>query len=76
MNEHTTIYVQLLNDGTSCWRPVPAKHVSGSVYILEGQDIFDPDDEEWEFLPGSTVVVAEKNLTGVNCLVATYVLLD
>ena len=49
------IYVQLLNEGTVTYRPVSAKKLSESIYQLLGEDIHDPEDEEWEFLPGTIV---------------------
>jgi hypothetical protein len=57
---NTTVYVYLLNEGVDCWRPVPAVKVNDSIYILQGFDIYDPDDEEWEFPPGTRVLVEEK----------------
>jgi len=27
-----TIYVELLDEGTKCWRPVSAEHISDDVY--------------------------------------------
>jgi hypothetical protein len=65
-----TIYVQLLNEGTICFRPVPATKVFGSKYKVGGEDFYDPKDETWEFLPGSIVTVEKKNLSGDECLVA------
>jgi hypothetical protein len=54
------IYVRLLNEGTDVWKAVPAIRVAGNVYALEGDDIFDPATEEWEFEPGAIVIVEER----------------
>jgi hypothetical protein len=56
----TTIYVYLLNEGTDTWRPVPAIKIDDSTYVLQGEDFYNSEDEEWEFLPGSRVRVKER----------------
>lgn len=38
----------------------PAPRVSATEYILSGDDIYDPEVEEWEFLPGARVRVEEQ----------------
>jgi hypothetical protein len=49
------VHVQLLSEGTVCFRPVPAMHLGGNVFQLGHPDWYDPVDEEWEFLPGAIV---------------------
>ena len=66
-----TIYVRLLGEGTEVYRPVPAKRLYASVFLIEGKDIHDPEDEEWEFLPGARVFAVTRNLGGGSVLVAT-----
>jgi hypothetical protein len=56
------IYVKLLEEGTDVWRPVLAKHKVGDVFTIEPQEV--PVDEEWEFSPGDSVVVEDRNLSG------------
>ena len=68
--DKSTVYVYLLNEGSDVWRPVPAEKVDELIYLLGGTDLYDPDDEEWEFLPGSYVRVAEQQLNDSLCLVA------
>ena len=51
------IYVALLGEGTTVYRPVSAIFIEPGVYLLEGQDTYDPEDEVWEFLPGTKVIV-------------------
>jgi len=65
-----TIYVQLLEEGTVCYRPVSAIKVNDALYQIEGHDIYDPSDEIWEFEPGSLVYVEEKKLSEGVLLVA------
>jgi hypothetical protein len=66
----STIYVRLLGEGTEVFRPVPARLLPGSKGVLEGQEIFDSDAEDWEFPPGSIVHVEERILSGERVLVA------
>jgi hypothetical protein len=56
-----TIYVRLMGEGTEVYRPVSAQLVSSSIFVLGGQDTYNPDDEEWEFLPGAKVRVRDKD---------------
>jgi len=56
----TNIYVQLLNEGTEVYRPVPAIEIRNNIYKLEGREIYDPEDEEWEFKPGTLVKTERK----------------
>lgn len=64
-----TIYVQLLNEGSEVYRPVLSKKINDFLYELLDNN-YDPEDEEWEFLPGTIVVVEEKILSGEKELVA------
>ena len=57
------VYVQLLNEGTVVYRPTNAVSLETDVAIL-CPDEYDPDDEEWEFKPGSVVRVETKELQG------------
>lgn len=69
-SKYVTVYVQLLGEGSAAYRPVPAVMLNPSVCILDGADIYDPDDEKWEFLPGSQVTVEKKQLSAGEVLVA------
>jgi hypothetical protein len=64
------IYVQLLNEGTKVYRPVSATKVKDNIYRIDGEDIYDGEDEVWEFLPGSLVKVGKKLLQGDFVMVA------
>ena len=64
------IYIQLLEEGTKVYRPVPAIKLSDKVYKLEGWEIYNPSDEKWEFKPGTYVLVEEKKLDTGFFLVA------
>ncbi len=64
------IFVQLLDEGTKVYRPVPACEIENSIYKVGGFENYDPEDETWEFPPGTYVVVEEQNLEGETVLVA------
>ena len=69
-NTAVTFYVRLLGEGVQVYRPVPALKKASNVYVIGGVDIYDPEDEEWEFLPGTHVVVEKRMLEGESVLVA------
>ena len=64
------IYVKLLDEGTDVYRPVMARKIAENIYKLEGLNIYDPDDENWEFAPESYVEVTEKSVNNEKVLIA------
>jgi hypothetical protein len=54
------IYIKMLNEGTMVYRPVPAYKIEDRIYKVHGFDIYDPEDEIWEFPPGTLVLVEEQ----------------
>ncbi len=64
------IYVRLLGEGTVVYRPVLAIEISENLYKIQGKEIHDPDDEAWEFLPESVVVVQRQELEGEQVFTA------
>ncbi len=50
-----TVYIALLNEGTSVWRPTLGEKIQESVYKILPTDNYDPNDEEWAYPPGSIV---------------------
>jgi hypothetical protein len=64
------IYVRLLNEGTEVYRPVPAKRISESVYLILDTAAYDAADETWEYPPGCRVRVTQRLLSGESKLVA------
>ena len=63
------LYVRLLDEGVTVWRPVPASKVAADTYVIERPSDYDPDDEHWEFPPGTTVV-GERRVTSVGEIIA------
>lgn len=71
MNEKSTIelHVRLLDEGTDCSRPTPGISVGNGLFKLLPTSNYNPDDERWEFLPGSLVRVKEvRNIEGAYLL--------
>lgn len=64
------IYIQLLDEGTKVYRPVPACEIGNNIYEVNGFEIYDPEDEVWEFSPGTYVLVEEQKLDEKIVLVA------
>ena len=59
------IYVQLLGEGTFSARPTQGFPLGGGLFKLLATPDYDPNDETWEFLPGSTVrTVTKKSTSG------------
>lgn len=55
--EHVTVYVRLLDEGTEVSRPTLALEIAPGVFELLPTEEYDPEDEHWEFPPGSRVHV-------------------
>ena len=66
-----TIYIELLNEGTSVWRPTSALRVGPCTYVVLPTPNYHPADEEWQFPPGSVVVGRMQTKSGREVLVAT-----
>jgi len=58
------IYVRLLGEGTDVYRPVQAVRVGEAAFRIEPNSQINFDDEEWEFPPGATVLVADAEIGG------------
>jgi hypothetical protein len=59
MSEKETIYISLLNEGTTVWCPVKAIRKSKNIFMIP-EETEKPDDEDWEFSPGTLVKCQEK----------------
>ena len=64
------MYVELLGEGTPTWRPTSAESLGQGRYRLLPTDNYDPEDETWQFLPGTVVTCEKRRLSGGVCLVA------
>jgi hypothetical protein len=68
-----TIDVQLFDEGIETWRPTQAEVLGNGLYKLLPTPDYDPEDERWEFLPGTIVRTEEKTLYQGTNLVSTLV---
>ena len=57
------IFIQLLDEGTTSYRPVQAEMITGNIYKILHTNHYDQDSEKWEFIPGQIVQVEEKMLS-------------
>lgn len=73
MQNEVNIYVELLDEGVETWVPARAKTLGNGLFeVLEPAD-YDPEDQAWEFTPGSKVRLKEKTFyTGVKGMVAIH----
>lgn len=69
-NPMVEIYVRLLDEGTECSRPTQALVLGEGLFKLLPTENYAPDDEHWEFLPGSTVRAKEIRDVGRCFLLA------
>lgn len=67
------IYVNLLNEGTPCARPTRALTLGNGLFELLPTEGYDPEDEHWEFRPGSIVRGKETQRDGEAYLLATSI---
>ena len=65
-----TVYVQLIDEGTFVLRPVPAESIGNARFRLLPTVDYDPEDEVWEFPPGSIVECEVERHSGREVLVA------
>ena len=64
------LYIPLLNEGTTVLRPTTGIVLGPNVVQVLPTSDYDPDVEEWEFLPGSHVQCAVEVRGGREILVA------
>lgn len=62
MNEQQTteVYVTLLEEGTDTIRATQAMDLGKGLYKLLPTPWYDPEDEIWEFLPGTIVRIKKS----------------
>ncbi len=53
-----TIYIELLDEGTPCWRPVEAEYLGSDLYRIVGAQT---RDETWAFSLGDVVRCTMKS---------------
>jgi hypothetical protein len=68
ISSEVTVYVLLLDEGTEVFRPTEADPCGTGLYRFRITPDYDPDDESWEFPPGTLEKVEERR--GGNFLLA------
>jgi len=66
----STIYIRLLGEGTDVFRPTQAEELTAGRFKLLPTPDYDPDDERWEFIPGSIVRGVNRTMEGKAVMVA------
>ena len=64
------IYIRLLDEGTDVSRPTEAVDIGGGLFRVLPAEGYDPEEEHWEFPPGSTVRLEKRVDTSGEYLVA------
>ena len=64
-----TIYVALLDESVDVWRPVEAEELRDGSFLIVSANCC-PEDERWEFEPGSLVHCEVKQLADGPALAA------
>ena len=64
------IYISLQGEGTPVLRPTFAKEIDEDIFEVLPTEGYDPDDEIWEYSPGSLVECEEQIRDGKKVLVA------
>ena len=64
------VYVRLMGEGTTTFRPAPAEFLEEETARLLIPPNYDPEDEDWEFKPGSVVRIELRQLSGLQAYVA------
>jgi hypothetical protein len=64
------IYVRLLDEGTPTSRPTHAERIGNDLFKLLPTPNYDPNDERWEFPPGSIVRAKTMEYDGKDYLLA------
>ena len=64
------IYVKLIGEGTLVFRPTIGEPIGEGQFRLLPTEDYDPEDETWEFLPGSVVRGEKRRLDGDDVIVA------
>jgi hypothetical protein len=67
LEEQLTVFVELLDEGTQCWRPAVAERLSEDTYRIIGNV---PDGESWRFQPGEVVRCKQQEFSDGTGLTA------
>jgi hypothetical protein len=65
-----TIYIPLLDEGTPVVRPTQGVLLGNDLFRVLPTPSYNPDDEHWEFPPGSVVRCVTEKKDGEEIVVA------
>lgn len=65
-----TIYIPLLDEGTTVSRPTEGVLLRDNLYRVLATPNYNPDDENWQFKPGSIVHCVEEVRDNKKILIA------
>ena len=69
INPNTTeIYIQLPEDEAA--RPTQGRMIADNIYEVLPTPDYDPEDEDWEFVPGTIVRCDERDFRGKKYVLA------
>lgn len=57
------IHIRLLDEGVDVWRPTQGLRVGPMTFKVLPTPEYDPEDENWEFVPGTVVVCERRTLS-------------
>lgn len=66
----TIVYIPLLNEGTPTFRPTNGIEMGDDYYKVLPTKNYNPEDEEWEFPPGTVVKCQKEIREGQEVLIA------
>lgn len=69
-NPTKEIYIDLQDEDVDVWRPTPAERLPDGRYRVLPAPDYDPEDEHWQFPPGSIVECEMRKLSKGAHLVA------
>lgn len=72
--DSVSVYVRLLDEGTVVFRPTIGRLLGPLRAELLVPADYDPEDENWEFKPGSVVALARQRLQEQDVYVAVKLL--
>jgi hypothetical protein len=73
MSRIETIYIELLEEGTPCFRPAQAEHLGEDLYRIVGEK---PEDEIWAFSTGDIVECRIHTFAGGSSGLLAYTKAD
>ncbi|MBA3534866.1 MAG: metallophosphoesterase family protein [Ardenticatenales bacterium] len=64
VSQYEQIYIPLLEEGTPCSRPTVGERITDEIFRVFPTENYDPEDEIWEFPPGTIVkcVIEERHV--------------